>query len=128
MFRESIRYFINQDNSNIRRIVFVLPSGEEGPPDPDERPIRPDDRPTDEPLDYDKGEPDDLQEGTLLTRPGQQRQVKIGFLRSGRAIRKLQLWEFVPYNVAKPKSFDSEFIAAAIDLRDRLLTGISENE
>src|SRR5262249_58201063 len=50
------------------------------------------------------------------------------FVQSGSAIRKLRLWEFVPYNDARPKVFDQKFVDAAMKLRDQLLAGCPDAE
>lgn len=85
--------------ANIGRIVFVPPSGTEGPPpgSNEDEPLRPD-QPWVMRVDGDRRRDDDFaadpdSEGN--------ENGKIRFLRDGGALRIRDLWEFVPYNDAK---------------------------
>jgi hypothetical protein len=125
-FINPVEYLATREGSDIRRIVLVLPSGENGPPFPAGDPDGRGDFPPDAPLEFDAGTPDnDPGEAQQLLRAGQRRHVAVAFLGSGGAIRKRGWWEFVPYNDARPATFDSAFLAQAAKLRDALLYGIS---
>ena len=123
-----VEYLTGLPEGNIRRIVFVPPSGEEGPPEPAGEPPEGSNTPSDEPLHIDEGKPDDSADAGDLVFAGRRTNTRVAFLRSGGGIRKLGWWEFVPYNDDKPAVFDSKFLQEAAAFRDLLLAGASTAE
>ena len=123
---DPVSYLTTQPGAEIRRIVFVLPSGGEGPPLPEGKPDDRGDHPPEGPLDFDHGKPDEAGEAEQLWSSVVGSGVSVEFLRSGGAIRFRGLWEFVPYNDDAPVALSPDFLRQAADFRDELIGGISE--
>jgi len=128
---ELIRFFINPveyltalEGPGIERILFVRPSGENGPPVPESPPRSPDDADHDFDLDFDPEKPSDRDELELLSNAS--RTTRLDFLRKGSGVRIHGLWEFVPYNDDDlEKGISNRFRDMIDSERSRLVGGSS---
>lgn len=97
-FVNPVAFLLAIQGVEIRRILFVPPSGNEGPP-PDEgepTPEGPDQRKDGPDLDFETGKPDDPREyNELAENTGT---TSVEWLRSGARLALRSFWEFIPYN------------------------------
>lgn len=121
-----VAFFLAQDGPGIERILFVPPSGNEGPAYPGELPNSRELGPEDEPkIDFEPDRPQDTDDAGSLIQAGQQgaKTTEIGFLRPGSRITSLScLWEFIPYNDDPLDPITPEFERKAAEHRDALLS------
>ena len=111
-FTNPVAYLIGIDGPGIETILFVPPSGGEGPPfdspnDPRGEPSWGDEPPV---LRYDFDKSENEERGILSHSQGAQaRGTRIAFLKPGGAIKLSSLWEFVPYNDDLEEPISSKF-------------------
>lgn len=117
---DPVTYLTSRENTHIERIIFVLPSGDEGPATTFDGPIKPWPKGTRDPehwplkedLDLDWQAPD----GDTFTGDG-----LVYFLKPGSRIVVCGFWEFVPYNdqtLATAHSFQGSIQRRAKELLD----------
>lgn len=121
-----VAFLLAQEGPGIERILFVPPSGNEGPAYPGELSNPPEPGPEDEPkIDFDSNMPKDTDDAVSLKQAGQQgaKTTEIGFLRPGSRITSAScLWEFIPYNDDPLDPITPEFETKAAEQRDVLLS------
>ena len=125
-FVNPVAFLLAIEGAEIRRILFVPPSGNEGPPPIEGEPSAPDepDQPGDEPkLDFERGKPDDPREHNELSQSSGSTLVE--WLRPGARIALRSFWEFVPYNDDAPAAPPSEWLSAIDNERTDLLSETS---
>ncbi len=110
-----VAFLLAQDGPGIGRILFVPPSGREGPPLLPGAPDQPDDDEPDSELRFNPDKPDDRDEVMLLVDAAQGSAINtsVEFLRKGTAMTLGSYWEFVPYNDDPEIEITDEFVAVA---------------
>ncbi|MCP5523729.1 MAG: hypothetical protein H7A46_19505 [Verrucomicrobiales bacterium] len=120
-----VAYLLAQEGQRIERILFVMPSGDQGPPYPGEPPIPSESGPLADPRsDFkprESGEEDEI--GPLLqAAEGLSHATAVEFLRSGSSVTfGTCLWEFIPYNEDPQEQIRADFRRAVSIQRDKLL-------
>lgn len=106
-----VSYLLSLDGPGIQRILFVPPSGSEGPPILEEQLKQPDGGPD---LKFDFWKTDAREEIAILTQgtQGVDGGATIDFLSPGSAIIMRSHWEFVPYNDDPEVPIDTNFVIA----------------
>lgn len=107
-----VDFLLDQGGPGIERILFVMPSGNEGPPYPGELPEPQESGPDDQPrLEFVSGEPEDPDDAGSLMRAAQQKSTLVDFLRPGSRITcAAHLWEFIPYNDDPQEEITGSFV------------------
>jgi hypothetical protein len=122
-----VAFFLAQDGPGIERILFVPPSGNEGPAYPGELPNSQEPGPGDEPrIDFESEKPKDADDVWALIQPNQQgaKNTVVDFLRPGSRITVAScLWEFIPYNDDPVEPIPPEFENEVEKHRNALLLG-----
>lgn len=121
-FLNPVSFLLAQDGPGIGRILFVLPSGEEGPPLQLGEPDQPDDDRLGPELRFEPDKPKDRNEVMMLVEAAQGG-TSVDFFRRGAAMTLGSYWEFVPYNDDPETEIPAEFQAAVQRLRETLLVG-----
>ena len=107
----------------IREIVFVGPSGDDGPGDYPENAPEPGSNESGElQLTVPEGEPDDQDDYAAMKSavPETTTIPAIKFLKAGAKLSAGRTWEFVPYNDSPPKPVNDAFTELVIEKRDKL--------
>ena len=124
-----VAFLLAQDGPGIERILFVLPSGNDGPPYPGEVPIPQQPGPDDEPeIQFDSDKPRDLDDVGSLVQEAQQTKhgTSVDFLHPGARITlAAYLWEFIPYNDDHQEEIPIGFINQVAAERADLLSATS---
>ena len=120
-FINPVEYLADLDGSDIRRVIFVGGSGEDGPPAPDVPPRR--NEPPQDDNDrhwipqFPTQEPEDEGDAAMLRTSG----VRVDFLRRGGALTLASVWEFVPFNDDSQSPAPPGWESAVAGLRNALI-------
>jgi len=119
-----VAFLLAQDGPGVGRILFVPPSGNEGPAYPGDQPSPQELGPDDEPkVQFDQDKPKDADDAGLLVQAAQQKNTSVEFLRPGSRITlATALWEFIPYNDDPQEEISSSFIQQVEAERANLLS------
>ena len=124
-----VAFLLAQEGPGIERILFVPPSGNEGPDYPGELPTPREPGPENEPrIDFDSRMPENADDLGTRMRAGQQTAEKaaIAFLRPGSRITLGScLWEFIPYNDDPVEPIAPEFESKVAEQHEALLSATS---
>ena len=125
-FVNPVAYLTEIEGPGIERIVFVPPSGDEGPPLGEGVPLDEpflEDGPS--PLVFRTDDAVDPERGTLI---GASSRANVSFLLPGQAITAKRVWEFVPYNDDVQEKIPGSFVSQVQAFRKHLLATSSDQE
>ena len=132
-FINPVAYLLGLGGPGIDRILFVLPSGRDGPSFPEGQPgdnPRGEDDDTDNvDVRFEPGKPDDAEEAGSLIQAAIEHgdQTQVMFLKKGSAITFRSFWKFVPYNDDPETELPALFVLQVQAYREQLLRGKSRN-
>lgn len=126
-FINPVDFLLTQEGLGIERILFVTPSGNEGPPYPVDgfgpREPGPEDPPK---LDFDTEKPDDQDEVASMMQAAGRHGASVDFLRPGSSIKLASaFWEFIPYNDDPEEEISETFMSEVAESRDELLSAMN---
>ena len=127
-----VAFLLAQEGPGIERILFVPPSGNEGPDYPGDIPNPRVPGPEDEPkIDFDLDDRKDTEDLGSLMRADQQgaKNAAVEFLRRGSRIASAScLWEFIPYNDDPLEPITLEFENKVAEQREALLSASKSDD
>ena len=130
-FVNPVAYLVGLGGPGIDRILFVLPSGNDGPPFPEGQPGNnpggEDDDTDNVDVRFEPDKPDDAEEAGPLIQAAidHGNQTEVMFLKKGSAITFRSFWEFVPYNDDPETELPVLFVLQVRGYREQLLKGKS---